>query len=194
MYTNIPLDEGNQCALRALKKPKTSELTYHRHARHTSPCRPFKHNNVFEFDGEFYLQTRGVPMGNIIAPSCSGIFMGELEQKLIMTEIKSNSGHGIFVAWNGTDTDFQAFLQRCNEAHPTMKFTGNCSSDEVHFLDTAIYKGTNFQTRPTLDIKTYTKPTNKQAYLHGSSFHPPGVAKSITLGETTDSSGPIQTK
>ena len=80
--------------------------------------------------------------------------------------------------------DVQAFLQRCNEAHPTMKFTGNCSSDEVHFLDTAIYKGTNFQTRQTLDIKTYTKPTNKQAYLHGSSFHPFGIAKSIALVET----------
>ena len=157
------------------------------------------HNNVFEFDGEFYLQTRGVAMGNITAPSYSGIFMGELEQRLIMTDrdkIKLWVRYidDIFVAWNGTDADFQAFLQRCNEAHPTMKFTGDCSSDEVHFLDTAIYKGTNFQTRPTLDIKTYTKPTNKQAYLHGSSFHPPGVAKSITLGETTDSSGPIQTK
>ena len=128
-------------------------------------------------------------MGNITAPSYSGIFMGELEQRLIMTDrdkIKLWVRYidDIFVAWNGTDADFQAFLQRCNEAHPTMKFTGDCSSDEVHFLDTTIYKGTNFQTRQTLDIKTYTKPTNKQAYVQGSSFRPSGVAKSITLGET----------
>ena len=38
-------------------------------------------NNVFEFNGEHYLQIRGVPMGNIMA--YSGIFMGELEQRLI---------------------------------------------------------------------------------------------------------------
>ena len=43
-------------------------------------------NNVFEFDGEYYLQTKGVPMGNIMAPSYSGLFMGELEQKLMFNK------------------------------------------------------------------------------------------------------------
>ena len=46
-----------------------------------------------------------------------------------------------------------------------------------------IYKGTRFQDRHMLDIKTYTKPTNTQAYVHGSSFHPNGIGKSIALGE-----------
>ena len=191
MYTNIPLDEGNQCALRALSTLKTSrQLTEIPDIQVLSDLlNMVTRNNVFEFDGEFYIQTRGVPMGNILAPSYSGIFMGELEQKLI----KSDSDKiklwvryidDIFVAWHGTSTEFQTFLCRCNEAHPTMKFTGECSLEEAHFLDTTIYKGTNFQTKQTLDIKTYTKPTNKQAYVHGSSFHPKGVTKSITLGET----------
>ena len=42
-------------------------------------------NNVFEFNGE-YLQTRGVPMGNIMAPSYSGIFMGDLKNRRITME------------------------------------------------------------------------------------------------------------
>ena len=80
MYTNIPTEEGNQTALRALKNLKTPiqrpDLPVLAELLDTK-------NNVFEFNGEFYLQTRGVPMGNIMAPSYNGIFMGELEQKLI---------------------------------------------------------------------------------------------------------------
>ena len=191
MYTNIPLDEGNQCALRALRQLKTSKQLVE------IPDIPVlsdlldmvTRNNVFEFDGEFYIQTRGVPMGNILAPSYSGLFMGELEQKLIKIDsdkIKLWVRYidDIFVAWSGTNTEFETFLNKCNDAHPTMKFTGECSAEEAHFLDTTIYKGTNFRTTHTLDIKTYTKPTNKQAYVHGSSFHPQGVTKGIAIGET----------
>ena len=128
-------------------------------------------------------------MGNTIAPAYSGIFMGELEQTLIKMgydKIKLWLRYidDIFVAWHGTNTDFETFLQKCNEAHPTMKFTGEYSPEQAHFLDTTIYKGTNFQSKQTLDIKTYIKPTNKQAYVHGSSFHPESITKSITLGET----------
>ena len=90
-------------------------------------------------------------MGNILAPSYSGLFMGELEQKLIKIDsdkIKLWVRYidDIFVAWSGTNTEFETFLNKCNDAHPTMKFTGECSAEEAHFLDTTIYKGTNFRT------------------------------------------------
>lgn len=136
MYTNIPLDEGNQCALRALRQLTTSKQLVE------IPNIPVlsdlldmvTRNNVFEFDGEFYIQTRGVPMGNILAPSYSGLFMGELEQKLIKIDsdkIKLWVRYidDIFVAWSGTNTEFETFLNKCNDAHPTMKFTGECSAD-----------------------------------------------------------------
>ena len=78
---------------------------------------------------------------------------------------------------------FETFVHSCNTLHPTIKFTSECSTTEINFLDMTIYKGTNFQNKQILNIKTYTKPTNKQTYVHGSSFHPPGVGKSIALGE-----------
>ena len=37
-------------------------------------------NNILEFNGEFYLQTKGVPVGNVFSPLYSSLFMGELEQ------------------------------------------------------------------------------------------------------------------
>ena len=127
-------------------------------------------------------------MGNIMAPSYSGIFMGELEQRLIQLDperIKLWLRYidDILIMWSGTQTEFQTFLNNCNQLHPTMKFTGECSPNTIHFLDLTLYKGENFEQKGTLDMKTYTKPTNKQTYVHSSSFHPKGTRKSIILGE-----------
>ena len=115
--------------------------------------------------------------------------MGELEKKLIepgADKIKLWVRYidDIFVVWQGPQTDFEHFVQQCNKLHPTIKFTSECSETEINFLDMTIHKGTNFQTKHTLDIKMYTKPTNTQAYVHASSFHPGGVGKSIALGES----------
>ena len=191
MYTNIPLDEGNQAALRALKQLKTSKHLI------DMPDIPVladlldmvTRNNVFEFNGEVYIQTKGVPMGNIMAPSYSGIFMGDLEKRLIQLDndrikIWVRYIDDIFVIWKGDQASFETFLSRCNDVHPTMKFTGECSPNEIHFLDTTVYKGTRFQNEQILDMKTHMKPTNKQTFVHSTSFHPKGVGKSIVLGET----------
>ena len=187
MYTNIPTAEGNQAAIRALTTLKNSTPMPDM-AVLAELLDIVTKNNVFEFNGEFYLQTRGVPMGNIMAPSYSGIFMGELEQKIIQPhtdKIKLWIRYidDILILWSGNQEEFQSFLLNCNKLHPTIKFTGECSPSERHFLDVTIYKGTNFQNKQILDTKTYTKPTNKQTYVHSSSFHPKGTGKSIALGE-----------
>ena len=58
-------------------------------------------------------------MGNIMAPSYSGLFMGELEQKLIQLaadKIKLWVGYidDIFLIWLGDRTSFENFVQSCN--------------------------------------------------------------------------------
>eukprot|EP00731_Ephydatia_muelleri_P016901 Em0009g1325a len=143
-------------------------------------------NNVFEFDGEFYIQTKGVPMGNIMAPSYSGIFMGELETRLI--DLQSDKIKlwvryidDIFVAWQGTQTDFDNFVQQCNKLHTSIKF----STTEINFLDMTVFKGPNFQQRQKLDIKTFKKTYKQTGIRPWILFsHPPGIGKSIALGES----------
>ena len=46
-----------------------------------------------------------------------------------------------------------------------------------------MYKGERFKRCGVLDIKTHIKPTNKQLYVHASSYHPKGTGKGIVLGE-----------
>jgi len=35
-----------------------------------------------------------------------------------------------------------------------------------------------------LDVSTYIKPINKQAYIHATSFHPKGTSKGVIIEET----------
>ena len=65
MYTNIPIDEGNRAAIRALENLKC-QTDMPNMAALTELLDLITRNNVFEFDGEFYNQTNRVPMGNIM--------------------------------------------------------------------------------------------------------------------------------
>ena len=51
------------------------------------------------------------------------------------------------------------------------------------FLDLNIYKGPNFLSTKKLYVETHIKPTNRQAYIHAHSHHPPGASKGVAIGE-----------
>ena len=47
-----------------------------------------------------------------------------------------------------------------------------------------IFKGSNFLCTKRLDIEIHIKkPTNRQAYVHTHSYHPPGTSKGVAIGE-----------
>ena len=54
---------------------------------------------------------------------------------------------------------------------------------ELTFLDVTLYKGERFESTYTLDLKTHIKATNKQLYVHSTSYHPPSTIKAIAKGE-----------
>jgi len=64
-----------------------------------------------------------------------------------------------------------------------MKYTYEHSHHSINYLDVQIYKGPKFLSTRKLDISTYIKPINKQAYIHATSFHPKGTSKGIIIGE-----------
>ena len=75
-------------------------------------------------------------------------------------------------------------MDKINLIHPTIKFTHEVRKNELTFLDVTVYKGDRFQTENKLDIKTHIKKTNKQLYVHESSYHPKSTKKAIMKGET----------
>ena len=74
-------------------------------------------------------------------------------------------------------------VQQANKLHETIKVTLEISKTEISFLDITAYKGERFQSTGILDVRTHTKPTSKQLYVHVSSYHPKGVGKGLIIGE-----------
>ena len=85
----------------------------------------------------------------------------------------------IFIIWTGTTNEY---MQCINQIHPTIKFTHEISEQKLTFLDVMLYKGDRF--KKSGDLKTHIKDTNKQSYVHSTSYHPPTTKRAISKGET----------
>ena len=182
LYTNIPHDEGKQSAMKALRQ-----------STNPAPDQPHPEimgelidlvlkNNVFEFNDKMYLQIQGTAMGTKMAPAYANLFMGDIENTLIpmghsMIIMWKRFIDDIFLVWTGTEDELNTHVKEIKQVHRTIKFTCELSHSEITFLDVTLYKGPRFLREGILDIKTHIKPTNKQLYVHASSYHSPGGEK-----------------
>ena len=123
-------------------------------------------------------------MGTKCAPSYANIFMGWFEEKFIFPLLTNLSDFylrfmdDIFLIWNGTKTEFDNFLKKINECHPSIKFEYEMSQTEINFLDTTVFRIDN-----KLRTKVYVKPTDRQSYLHSKSEHSNSTKKSIAYSQ-----------
>ena len=85
----------------------------------------------------------------------------------------------IFILWKGTLDDLKIVVDQLNTLHPTIKFDVKYSLTSIEFLDTRIYKSTDGKLQTTL----YTKPTDRQSYLHSKSYHPNTCKRSIAYSQ-----------
>jgi len=67
--------------------------------------------------------------------------------------------------------------------HHYIKFTVEKSLEKVTFLDVNIFKDIDPHSNNTLCVETHIKETNKQTYVHLSSYHPSSTGKGIAIGE-----------
>ena len=177
LYTNIPHQDGIQACeeevweTRTNKDPPTETLI-------KLLTLVLKCNN-FEFNGKHYLQVQATAMGTKMAPAYANIFMGRLENQLVMSvTLKPFSWlrfiDDIDMKWTHGRDSLEDFLQRANNFHPTIKFTAEVSNEEHIFLDT---KSCLVDGRIVVDL--YTKPTDTHQYLLPSSCHPKHCSKNI---------------
>lgn len=189
LYTCIPHEEGIQACAESLEilsennpdQPDTKTLI--------NLLEIVLKNNTFEFDGKCFIQLQGTAMGTKLAPAYANIFMGKLEQTILSSAPLKPSYYkryidDILILWPHPEKELNKFISSLNSFHPSIKFTSEFNSQKITFLDINIYKGPNFLHTKKLDIETYIKPTNRQAYIHANSFHPPGTSKGVAIGET----------
>ena len=95
-----------------------------------------------------------------------------VEQEILMnSRLKPRIWHcfidDVFIIWTHGKDKLEDFLDYINSVHETIKFTAECSTTEVAFLDTLVYK-----LNGNLTTKVYHKKTDNKMYLHYSSAHP----------------------
>ena len=186
LYTNMRHERTIKCVREIFKK-------------YPDRIRPDKHildllnitlkNNDFQFNGKFYLQTCGTPMGKVYAPALANIYMLEFDEKA-MTGFKIKPLFffrfldDIFSIFVGTEEEILEYENYLNGLIPGIKVTLEYNKLNINFLDTTIYKlATDGVT--TLQTKVYFKPTDTHQLLHMQSSHPKhthrGILKSQLL-------------
>lgn len=157
------------------------------------PTRPDKHlldllnvtlkNNDFQFNGNFYLQTCGTPMGKVYAPALANLYLLEFDDKAtngfrIKPDFFFRFLDDIFCIMTGTENDIKEYETYLNSLIPGIRVTLEYSKIKANFLDTTIYKKTT-ATDTTLQTKVYFKPTDTHQLLHVDSLHPKHTCKGI---------------
>lgn len=181
LYTNIDTERGLQAIGNLL-------------TQHPDPSRPDHYIlellrinlecNDFQFDGKYYLQTKGTAMGKRFSPAYANIYMADWEDSALKKCPKKPIIYlryidDIWGIWNHPRPDFEVFLRTLNSHHESIKLKATIHDSEVNFLDTTTFKGPNFLTTGILDTRVYFKPTDTHALLHKSSFHPKHTFKGL---------------
>ena len=98
----------------------------------------------FEFDGKYYIQKKGVAMGKKIGPSYACLFVGYVEEKMLLkyTGTKPIMLRGYIDDYIGISTstkkELEDFMQYVNDFHPSLSYTYDISDTSVNFLDISI--------------------------------------------------------
>ena len=177
-FTNIPTAEG----LAALKY----YLEYHPDEnRPTTPTlliltESVPNLSLFEFDGKYYIQQKGVAMGTKMGPCYACLFVSYVEEKMLLTypATKPIMLRRYIDDYIGISTltkkELEDFNQYVNDFHPSLSYTYDISDTSVNFLDISI---SMIQHGLTIDI--FYKDTDTHSYLRYESAHPPSSKKSI---------------
>ncbi|XP_068750936.1 uncharacterized protein [Montipora capricornis] len=122
-------------------------------------------NTSFVFDGQFYRQIHGAPMGSPVSPLVCNLYMEAFEESAISTA-------PIPPGWwlrcvddtncKTTSSDADEFTKHLNSVDPNIQLTTETESNgELAFL--VLYGRM---------IKVYRKPTHTDQYLNWESNHP----------------------
>lgn len=127
-------------------------------------------------------------MGSKMAPSFASLYCGLFEQDTVFNAAHNPHLHNIsnwyryiddiFFIWHGTKTELQDFFNFINTNGFNLRFTMNCDTYKMNFLDILVYRQSN-----KLSSSLYRKSTDRNSILHGDSFHPTALKKSLPISQ-----------
>ena len=182
LYTSIPHREGMNAVAHYLLKRENPSIAARVILKLLSLILFL---NNFCFNDENYLQRKGCAMGAKCSGSYADLFMGLFESRFIYPRI--NDKHrlytrfkdDIFLVWTAGEASLLEFFKDINTCHSSIKFECHHSRRIVNYLDTNIHLDQHGNLKTTL----FSKPTDRNAYLHHASYHPPKQKSNIPYGQ-----------
>ncbi|XP_056419578.1 protein LEG1 homolog [Hyla sarda] len=145
-------------------------------------------NNTFLFDDVWYRQIGGVAMGTPVACTLANLYVAAFEYRHIFTANNPflravrcylRFVDDVFIAWDGTERDFEDFVKSLNETNEmNLRFTYKIDAKRIEFLDVLVeINGGDVQT------SGYRKPTASNSLLQYTSYHPEHVKTALPYGQ-----------
>ena len=132
-------------------------------------------NSYVSFDGNTYLQKKGLAMGTPSAPMLANIVLAHYEIQFLKVNPRFTLFRryidDIFCIYTGTPQDAKRDLKSLY-TELNIEITENVSRKEVEFLDLVIHKERRWFSQGILDIRTHQKALNRYMYLPFKSAHP----------------------
>ncbi|XP_071633849.1 uncharacterized protein [Temnothorax longispinosus] len=169
LFTNIPIElvlTGIEKRWDAISGETRMNLDQFLHA-----IRMILNSTSFSFDGEFYEQIFGSPMGSPLSPILADIVMDDLETCCLQSfdfhiEIFLRYVDDIFMCI--PQSKLNEVVRTFNNYHPRLKFTYELEKNNtLNFLNTSVFRHGN-----CLFTNWYRKPTFSGRYINFFSSHP----------------------
>ena len=137
-------------------------------------------STFFTFNGNYYRQTFGVPMGSPLSPIVADLVLQDLESNCLnllttMPDFYFRYVDDIVLSTHHSRID--TILNTFNSYHPRLKFTVEVGGDQINFLDITIIRRNG-----SLIYDWYQKPTFSSRFLNFYSYHPFCHKKGTILG------------
>ena len=164
--------------------PETLEIIRSESMVNNDTLKLIKHcmeSTYFIYEGKYYKQVEGAPMGSPLSPAMANIFMEDLEEKVLETSVYKPSCwfrylDDTFVIWPHGKDALDDFLVHLNTAHSSIKFTMEIEENgKLPFLDVLVKRKED----GSLGHSVYRKPTHTNRYLNANSHHHPSQIASV---------------
>jgi peptide-methionine (R)-S-oxide reductase len=189
LYTNIPHEEGvdlvTEFYIETLPLWNNEEVNPIPGELLATLMKFILANTTFCFNYKLFKQKFGTTMGARFSVKFANIYMHKFFEKFFQVykgprpEFLGRLIDDVFTVWTYGEEKLKEFLSDLNRFHRSIKFTMEYSPQEVHFLDTTVYKVNN-----RIQTKIFTKATDKKQFLFFSSCHPGHITRSIPYAQS----------
>ena len=143
-------------------------------------------NSYFQFNGRFYRQKRGLPMGNTISPILADLYMHDYMEKNMNQVCQPNRlwryVDDILLVSKMNEKELQDYVNRMNSIKSSIRFTFEYEKNErLSFLDTLLSRHNNEK----IKIRWFRKETASDRLLNYHSAHQKSIKQNIVSNMAT---------